>query len=323
MRVFVLLCFFICILLGGTWFDMLQKARENRLKEQNQTKSIETKKLKVDKNVTKVDTTTKKDIINSSILVKDFSKKNGKNIDLENNKSKNLKVKSVTKTENVQNIYAQQLEQKHKFAIEKQKLNQEQELKKIEKNIEELKLKQDVELKKRQMDIKLKETQLQKELEKNKLENEKILKQQELKVESIKLSNQEKENKIKIIQELELKKLENKKNIFELKSKYGMYKLVAIFVIVLFILIILFRYFLKKRKLTYEMENEKEKMHREKDIELYKLENERLDKFIDMLNSKDISKESQEKLIDVITKESNKDKTIDVEVKKKGLFYKK
>jgi hypothetical protein len=42
-----------------------------------------------------------------------------------------------------------------------------------------------------------------------------------------------------------------------------------------------------------------------------------------MIKSKDLSKESQDKLIETITKESKDDNTIDVEVKKKGLFYKK
>ena len=153
------------------------------------------------------------------------------------------------------------------------------------------------------------------ELEKQKLQIEQNIKKLEL-------QNRQKieEERLKSLQKQ--KELEQKRWMFEKQNRYKMYQIIIFLVVVLIAIVLFLVYFYKRKKSEDEILHEKEKFHREKDLELYKLQNERLEKIVDIVTTKDLSKENESILLNIISEETRKVSIIEVEPKKKGLFFK-
>ncbi len=153
------------------------------------------------------------------------------------------------------------------------------------------------------------------ELEKQKLQNEQNIKKLEL-------QNKQKleEQKLKSIQKD--KELQQQRWKIENQNRYKTYQIVIALIVLLLAILLFLIYFYKRKKTEHEILSDKEKFHREKDLELYKLQNERLEKIVDIVTTKDLSKENESKLLNIISEETRKTNIIEVEPKKKGLFYK-
>ncbi len=153
------------------------------------------------------------------------------------------------------------------------------------------------------------------ELEKQKLENEQNIKKLEL-------QNRQKleEEKLKSIQKD--KDLEQQRWKLENQNRYKTYQIIIFLVVALFAIVLFLFYFYKRKKSEDEILHDREKFHREKDLELYKLQNERLEKIVDIVTTKDLSKENESKLLNIISEETRKGSIVEVEPKKKGLFFK-
>ncbi len=153
------------------------------------------------------------------------------------------------------------------------------------------------------------------ELEKQKLQNEQNIKKLEL-------QNRQKleEEKLKSLQKD--KELEQQRWMFEKQNSYKIYKIVIALIILLLALVLFLFYLHKRKKIDGEHSLDREKFHREKDLELYKLQNERLEKIVDIVTTKDLSKDNESKLLNIISEETRKGSVIEVEPKKKGLFFK-
>ena len=153
------------------------------------------------------------------------------------------------------------------------------------------------------------------EFKKQKFESEQNIKKIELQnKQTIKLQT--------IKAELLKKELEQKKWELENQNRYKTYQIMIALIVLLFSVVLFLIYFYKRKKSEDEILSEKEKFHREKDLELYKLQNERLEKIVDIVTSKDLSKENESKLLNIISEETRKTNLIEVETKKKGLFFK-
>ncbi len=164
------------------------------------------------------------------------------------------------------------------------------------------------------------------EVQKQKLQNEQKLKELEVQnkkeLKELEFKNRQKlqENKIKL--EEKEKEYNQQKWIFEKKSNYKLYQMIIALIAFLLLVLFLLYYFYKRKTTQSSHELEKEKFHREKDLELYKLQNERLEKIVDIVTTKDLSKENEGKLLNIISEETRKSSIVEVEPKKKGLFYK-
>ena len=153
------------------------------------------------------------------------------------------------------------------------------------------------------------------EFKKQKFESEQNIKKIELQnKQTIKLQT--------IKAELLKKELEQKKWELENQNRYKTYQIMIALIVLLFSVILFLIYFYKRKMSEDEILSEKEKFHREKDLELYKLQNERLEKIVDIVTTKDLSKENESKLLNIISEETRKGSIVEVEPKKKGLFFK-
>ncbi len=164
------------------------------------------------------------------------------------------------------------------------------------------------------------------EVQKQKLLNEQRLKELEFKnrqkLKELEFKNRQKiqEDRLKI--EQKQKEYEQQKWIYEKKSSFKLYQIIIILTAFLILIIFLLFYFYKRKSSQNKFDLEREKFHREKDLELYKLQNERLEKIVDIVTTKDLSKENESKLLNIISEETKKGQIIEVEPKKKGLFFK-
>jgi len=140
-------------------------------------------------------------------------------------------------------------------------------------------------------------------------------------IKKIELANRQKmqENEFKLKQKE--KDYAQQRVLFDKKNRYKTMQIALALVVLALLFIALLVYFYKRRKTDTNLSLEREKFHREKDLELYKLQNQRLEKIVDIVTTKDLSKENEAQLLNIISEETRTN-VIEVEPKKKGLFFK-